>query len=287
VQVAGILLGATVVRAGGPAPPTEPPEVFYRVSFSEPGTSHVDVETWSQYARPDSLDLWRWVPALARIRRVEAHVSAEGVVLNPRGAQARRYRVEVPRGAPLEWAYTAELAPGDSMPHAFGPSFTCFWLGSVLLAPARSDVPNTAAVVKLRLEARLPRHWQAVGPWPVSKGMFAAATVGDLFDDFLGCGTFETRTTVVTAAACTLQVATASPLPDSLGAAQLATLAAHFGPGRATVFVVPAPGAPRVFVAHRSALVVCRAGSTVAASFDAAWQRVRSTERWHAAAPSE
>jgi hypothetical protein len=286
-QVVGFLLGASLVRAGGPPPPTEPPEVFYRVSFPEPGTNHVDVEAWSQYARPDSLDLWRWAPAFARIRRVEAHVSAEAVVLNACDREARRYRAEVPRGAPLEWAYTAELAPADTMPQAYGAAFACFWLGSVLLAPARSDVPNTPAVVKLLLEARLPQHWQSVGPWRVSKGMFAAPTVAGLFDDFIGCGAFRTRLMTVASPACTLQVAAAPGLQDSLGAAQLAALAAHFGPGPATVFLVPGRGAARAFVAHRSALVVCGAARDAMASFDAAWPQRRRSEHWHAGAPSQ
>ncbi len=284
-QVAAALLGATLVRAGGPGLPTEPPEIFYRINIAEPRTNHVDCETWSQYARPDSLDLWRWAPSFARIQRVEAHVSAEGLVLNPRGAQERRYRVEVPRGAPLKWEYTAELAPADSMPHAFGPAFTCFWLGSVLLAPARSDVPDTPAVVKVLLDARLPHHWKTAGPWPVTNGMYTAATVGDLLDAFLGCGIFTTRETLVAAAACTLQVATAPPLVDNLGAEQCAALAARFGPGRATVFVVPGKGAPRAFVAHRSALVVCPADA--AAGFTAAWPHARNSAGWHAGAPSQ
>lgn len=263
-------------RAGTPPLPKEPPECWLRVTVTQPAKPVLDVDVWMQYGHTDSVDLVLRGPVLARWNRLEAHIAAEALVLQARAATGA-YRVEVPRGALLQWAYPAAFAGAESLPESFGPDHACAYLGGFVLAPQRFDQPAMPAAERWFVAAALPSHWRTVGPWNTRDGQLRPRDAGDLLENFAGWGRWKTHTTV-TASACTLQVAAAGGLPDSLGTGREAELAQHFGAGRALVLLVPASGAPRAFLGARSALVKLPVATGAPAAYDAAWaarRRVR------------
>ena len=260
---------AFAARAGTPPPPTEPPEAWLRVTVARPGAPLLEVAIWMQYGHSDSVDLRLSLPGLAHWARLEAHVAAEALVLQP-NARTGAYRVEVPRGALLQWEYAATLATAESLPQSFGADHACAYLGGFVLAPQRFDQPQTPAVDRWFMDATLPPHWRAVGPWRQPKGQLRPRSTDDLGDNFAGWGRWKARTAVV-AGACTLQVAAAGGLPDSLGAGRESLLAQQFGAGCALVLLVPSDAAPRAFTASHSALVRVVATPDAWAGFDAAW----------------
>lgn len=270
---------ALVAHAGPPPLPKEPPEFWVRVTVAAPARPILDVDCWMQYGHTDSVELQLRAPALARWARLEARVASEALVLQPRAATGA-YRVEVPRGALLQWGYPAAFTTAESLPQSFGPDHACAYMGGFVLAPQRFDAPAMPAAERWFVDATLPSHWRAVGPWAARDGHLRPRDGTDLLENFAGWGLWKTRTTVA-AGACTLQVASAGGLPDSLGTAREAALAAQFGSGRALVLLVPAAGAPRAFVAQRSALVrIATVPGTPGthAAFDTAWaarRRVR------------
>lgn len=260
LRILALLLGATQVHAGGPPAHTERPEFYAHVLYMTPGGTRVEVRGRVQYARGDSLDLERLAPASARLPRVEAYVASEAVVLHAHRPDPERYRVAVPRGAPLAWETPLDLGKADSLPHAVGPDWACVWLGSLVLAPRLPD-DSTAAVERIFLGTNLPDRWRALGPWPRRAKLFWPASLDDLVDDYLAVGAgWRVREHVLgtEAAACTLQVAVAGKHDDAAWNARLAAWLAPQLPtaGRALVCVAPTGGAPQVWRGRRSWLVL-------------------------------
>lgn len=258
---------ALVARAGTPPWPREAPECWLRITVAQPGKPVLDVDGWMQYGHTDSVDLRLSVPGLAHWARLEAHVAAEALVLHPRAATGA-YRAEVPRGALLQWVYPAAFATAESLPQSFGPEHACAYLGGFALAPERADHAAVAAAERWFVDATLPPGWRALGPWNARDGHLRPRDRDDLQDNFAGWGLWRTHSVV--AGACTLQVAAAAGLSDSLGTSCEALLGQQFGAGRSLVLLVPGP-APRAFVAARSALVRVVPGAGPRAGFDAAW----------------
>jgi len=263
-------------HAGTPPLPKEPPECWVRITVAQPAQPVLDVDGWMQYGHTDSVELMLAAPALARWNRLEARVASEALVLQPRAATGR-YRVEVPRGALLQWAYPAAFAAAESLPQSFGPDHACAYLGGFVLAPRRFDQPAVPAAERWFVQAALPSHWRAVAPWNTRDGLLRPRDAADLLENFAGWGRWKIRTTV-TASACTLQVAAAGGVADSLGAGPEAQIAQHFGPGRALVLLVPAAGVPRAFLGARSALLKLPAAPATPAGFDAAWAARRRVQ---------
>jgi hypothetical protein len=273
------LASASPIRADGAVPAARPvPEHWVRVQVAPKGRPALDVDGWLQYGRPDSVDLVPPARPIARWDRIEAHVAAEALVLHAHGSG--RYRVEVPRGALLQWTYTAQFATADTVPQSFGNDHACVYMGGMLLDPVRPGTDEPAAERFLVDAYALPTGWRAVGPWRTHDKVLRPRDARDLRENFAAWGRWRTHSRVVTASAgaCTLQVAATGGLSDSLAAGTEDALAAHFGPGRALVVLVPSPGAARAFTASRSAMVRLPKTGPLAENWSAAWAARRAAE---------
>ena len=89
--------------------PTQPPELFSRISWFTAGSSKLDVEAFVQFARPDSIDLAQLAPAAAPVARIEAGIHPDLLILHAHHADPRLYRVRVPVGSPINCNYTVKL----------------------------------------------------------------------------------------------------------------------------------------------------------------------------------
>jgi len=276
---------ALLARPSLAAPPAAPgriPELYIRFELPNPARAQLEVFGRIQHAVPESLDLVRWEPAAARLPRLEMMLGAEGLVLHPRGADPQWFRTAVVRGTPLEYHYTLEFAPADTLPHVWGAEFACLWLGSTVLA-VRDGLDRSAgapAVERLLVGAALPPNWKLSAPWPQRDGLAHPADLEDCVDNFVGFGTWRTHTTIVRdAPACTLTTAIAPPFAASSDSSWMQVARQMMlprmpqrGRGRAWVGIAPAARA-RAWVARRSALVVCPPDSSPPSGWDAITRR--------------
>jgi hypothetical protein len=274
--LAAVIAVAAAVRAGGPPVPTDPPQLFTQIGYWDPGSRRFEAHTWVQFARPESLDLVRLAPRRASVPRVEASIHPDLLVLQAQREDPQTFRVRVPLGSPIACNYDVTLRAAADAPHAVGADYLCVWLGEALLAPLRPEKPATfttrvpgmvgdgldaaTGAERFWLEAQLPDHWHAYGPWRTENKVFRPATLGDQIDNFLALGVWRTSDALVgEASACTLQVALAGTLPVADAAwseravREVGAAGIH---GRALVCIAPSPGALQVWPARRSWLVL-------------------------------
>jgi hypothetical protein len=262
------VLASTVAVAGTAT--ADPPQLYSRISYFTAASPKLEIESFVQFAPPDSIDLVQLAPQAAAVQRIEATIHPDQLILHPRQLDPRIYRVRVPVGSPISCNYTVNLKSDPAARHVVGPDYACVWLGELLLAPLRpeklsrdtpvgaSTLDATSGAEQFWLEMRVLDGWRAVGPWRKQEKAYRPASLADQIDNFVALGNWRV-TLEQQAAPCTLHVALAGQMSvaDLAWRERAAREVTSAGiDGRALVCVAPTSGALQVLRARRSWLVL-------------------------------